>query len=89
MIKFKAVFDRLLTFGTSDKEKTNPPTEQEIKDTSNKNKGTKKNEKVQRKRSSLSSKSRHRVLPPPKRPVHPSKQIYSFRFQIIQSKYQL
>ena len=40
---------------------------------SDKNKAGEKNEKVQRKRSSFSSKSQLKVLPPPRRPIRPSK----------------
>ena len=69
----------LRTFVFSDEEKSVPPTTKEIKKVSNKNKAGEKNEKVQRKRSSFSSKSQLKVLPPPRRPIRPSKiiKVYS------------
>ena len=68
-------------FGILDKEKADPPTVKEAKDTSNKGKVAEKSEKVQRKRSSTLLKSQNKVLPPPKRPIRPSK-IFQFNLKL-------
>ena len=84
-MKLKYDFNWCLTYGILDKEKTVPPTVKEAKDTSNNKKVEEKSEKVQRKRSSVLSKSQNKVLPPPKRPIRPSK-IIQFNLSLYYPK---